>query len=137
MLEGSASATIGNVGDSRVYLFRAGALQQLSVDDTFTAALARAGKADPAALNQSLRNLLTQATGSRETLDVHISEQTLLNDDLLLLCSDGLYNAASEASICSVLSVRQPLGDSAKRLLETAYAQGAPDNVSCVLLSYR
>ncbi len=64
LLNGSQAA-IASVGDSRLYLFRSGALQPLTIDDTWVGAMVRQGTLDPSEVAQHpMRNVLTQAAGA-------------------------------------------------------------------------
>ena len=131
-----AQASIANVGDSRTYLLRDGALRQLSVDDTWVGQLVRGGAITEAqARNHSMRHVVTQAVGL-ETIEVHASEERLLPGDLLLLTSDGIHGVVENAAICSILADRRSLEDGAQRLVNAALEQGGPDNASCILLRY-
>ena len=134
-------ATVASVGDSRVYLFRAGVLQPLTMDDTWVGAMVRQGSLDPSQVSQHpMRNVLTQAAGARETVDVQIFEETLLDGDLLLMSSDGLHGVVEEEQIRSILASAAGNGDalaeSAAGLIQAAIDRGGPDNVSCILLRY-
>ena len=137
VLVGEDKAAIAGVGDSRVYRFRDGELKQLTSDDTWVGAMIRQGTLDAReALHHPMRNVLTQATGSRETIDVQTMENGLESHDLLLLSSDGLHGVVEEAAVRSILGAEDSLERTAARLIEAARANGAPDNVSCILLRY-
>lgn len=126
---------VASVGDSRIYLFRGGVLTQLSVDDTIVAAMIQKGLLSAAdSTSHPLRNVMTQAAGARESVDVHLREESLIPGDRILLCSDGLYGAIGEDSIGSILAGEQDKENGVKRLLAEALAAGAPDNVSVILL---
>jgi PPM family protein phosphatase len=131
-------AVIGNVGDSRVYLLRGAELKQLSYDDTFVNTIAQQEGMDSAQLaRHPMRNVLTQAAGSQDAVDVHVVEQKMESGDLYLICSDGLHGVVSAAAIRSVLgSGEQDLERIAGRLNGAARGFGGPDNISVVLLSY-
>ena len=139
-LVSGAHAAIANVGDSRVYLHRAGALPQLTTDDTWLSAVMIRGALSKKTLaNHPMRNVLTQAAGSEHDVEVHTHDLTLEPGDLLLLSTDGLHGVVGE-TICSMLSAGLSSGRSAEELAVTliraARSAGAPDNVSCVLVSY-
>ncbi len=126
---------MANVGDSRAYLFRGGALTQLTVDDTIIASMIQRGLISPAdTASHPLRNVVTQAAGAKESIDVHVREEVLVPGDRLLLCSDGLYAVVGEASIMSILAEGQDGAWTVERLISEALTAGAPDNVSVVLL---
>jgi len=126
---------LANVGDSRLYRWRAGALEQLSADDSWAASMLRAG-ADPAMVKtHAMRHMLTRALGSDPSLDVDVTPVALLPGDLFLLCSDGLHGPLGDAGIAAVLS--RPAGTLealARGLVSAANDAGGPDNVTAVLV---
>jgi serine/threonine protein phosphatase PrpC len=129
-------ATVGNVGDSRVYLMRNGVLKQLTIDDTWVGQLIRGGAlTELQAKNHSMRNVVTQAMGV-ETIDIHSCEETLEDGDLLLLTTDGVHGVLDYAAMCSMLSACRNVEEGAKRMIEAALDQGGPDNASCILVRY-
>jgi serine/threonine protein phosphatase PrpC len=128
--------TVANVGDSRVYIYRSGELTLLSTDDTWIANVVRAGGQPVDAQNHPMRNVLMQAAGSQEHLEVHIKEIKLQSGDMVLLSSDGLHGVIGDAAIRSVLDSGGPVQDISARLVQCARAAGAPDNVSAVVLRY-
>ena len=129
-------AIVGNVGDSRVYVFRGGELKQISYDDTYVHALAERGEAPLADAPQAMRSVLTQAAGPEASVEVHIAEEPLESGDLYLLCSDGLHAVIGDAAIRSILTTGTDVERTARHLAEAARAHGGPDNISVVLLSY-
>jgi protein phosphatase len=130
-------ATIANVGDSRAYLYRDRELSQLTIDDTWLNTVIKEGTLDQKTLlKHPMRNVLTQAAGTQRDLDVHVCEVELKDGDALLLCSDGLHGVLCEEFISEVLGSEQPVEQQVTRLKEAVCAKGAPDNISCILLSY-
>jgi serine/threonine protein phosphatase PrpC len=137
LLNGQTSV-VGNVGDSRVYLFRRGELQQITHDDSLLNAAAPPGSmSEKEFANSPMRNILTQAAGAERPLDVHISEIQLENEDLLILSSDGLHAVIGAAAILSIVGSGGTVEEMTERLVAAARVNGAPDNVSCVLVAYR
>lgn len=128
------TSTVANVGDSRVYLFRDGTLTQLSHDDTLT-------DSDLGSLitneefRQQMKNVLIQAIGVQEDLDVHVCERRIGAGDMLLLCSDGLHGPLGDELICEVLRRGASVDKLGEDLLKAAIEHGASDNVSVVLLA--
>lgn len=130
-------AALANVGDSRIYRFRAGKLEQLSSDDTMAGLMLGRGVITPeGAASHPMRSILTQAIGSQAELDVHSRDEAMLAADTLLLCSDGLYGAIDESAIASCLSTSASVQTQAQKLLDQALEAGASDNVSVVILRY-
>jgi serine/threonine protein phosphatase PrpC len=128
--------TIGNVGDSRVYLWRTGELRQLTIDDTWLQAMSQRSGPKIATSNYPVRNFLTQAAGSKEVIDVHTSELDIRAGDLALISSDGLHGVIADQAISSILSSGDALDSLGARLLSEVKSTGAPDNVSLVLLAW-
>jgi PPM family protein phosphatase len=122
--------TVGNVGDSRVYLWQSGALRQLTFDDTWVNAIS--GRGGPQI--DVPRNLLTQAAGTKDMVDVHTSEAEIGDGDLVMICSDGLYSLVSDAEIAASLSANKSLSATASDLLRTAKSAGGDDNISIILV---
>jgi protein phosphatase len=130
---GGGRASVANVGDSRAYLVRGGRAVQLTRDHSWVAEQVRAGHlAADAVSGHQHRSLLTRAlTGDAVEVDLFSTE--LLVDDVLLLCSDGLWDAVDDARIAEVASASTPPDVAAEALCEQAIAAGRGDNVSVVL----
>lgn len=124
---------LAQVGDSRCYLLRAGALTQLTRDDTFVQALVDQGALSPdQARHHPQRSLVTRAVQGSDTPPA-IGMLTVFPGDRLLLCSDGLSDYVTDAAIASVLGTyadRQLCGE---QLVKLAHQAGAPDNVTVVV----
>ncbi len=130
-----AKITVGNVGDSRVYLWRGGSLRQLTVDDTWVKAIAGRSAGQIDTVNHPLRNFLTQAAGSKDLVEVHISEFDLSEGDLILISSDGLHGVVPDAAIGSTIASGGSLSATGANLVQLAKTAGGTDNVSVVLLA--
>jgi serine/threonine protein phosphatase PrpC len=122
--------TVGNVGDSRVYLWHRGSFLQLTIDDTWANAIS--GRDGPK-INVP-RNLLTQAAGTNDMVDVHTAEIEVAEGDLVLLCSDGLYSLVPDPEIAASLNAGMSLSATAAELLRAAKSAGGDDNISIILL---
>jgi protein phosphatase len=129
-------AAVANVGDSRVYLFRNGDLKQITTDDTWLNAILQRGPNYAQLRSHPLRNMLTQAAGSQSDVSVHNAALEVQAGDLLLLSSDGLHGVVEDEEIRGILAAGGSIEELATRLLGAARTQGAPDNVSCILLSF-
>jgi protein phosphatase len=137
VLIGDGRAVVGNVGDTRVYLCRENQLAQITVDDTMIATMVRSGLLSAqSAASHPMRNVITQAAGSQEEVEVHLHEETIVPGDALLICSDGLYNLVEERDILAALTENSSPEAVAKRLVDAAINSGAPDNVSAVVMRY-
>ena len=126
-----AEVTYAHVGDSRLYLIRAGSIQQLTRDDTW-ANLTADVDADA---TSPMRNVLTKALGARDDVDFEVTRRPLDPGDLMLLCSDGLTNMLPDERILEIIVARCPdLEAAGRELVAAANAQGGRDNISVVLV---
>jgi serine/threonine protein phosphatase PrpC len=124
-----------NVGDSRVYRIAAGALVQLSTDDTPGPKLpdGRTAVYTSSIISQVLGGYAPDAPGER--IVPHVLSEPLVDGARYLICSDGLTDLLDPGAIEQVLN-----GDdqaSAAALFEAAMAQGGNDNISLILLRLR
>jgi protein phosphatase len=127
--------SLAHVGDSRVYLFRAGSLEQLTSDHSLVAEHVRRGVMTPQEAEASqLQNILVRALGTQEQVEVDVDEQILLEGDTLLLCSDGLTHMVTDPEIASTLATVEPAQAAAKRLVELANEYGGLDNVTVIVM---
>ncbi|MBQ8653958.1 MAG: Stp1/IreP family PP2C-type Ser/Thr phosphatase [Clostridia bacterium] len=125
---------IAQVGDSRAYRMRKGKLEQLTQDHSLVAELVRAGVLTPEqAADHPMRNVITRAVGTEETVDVDVIVEEREKDDLWLVCSDGLYGMVEDSAMEAILSVNTPEA-SVKLLIDAAMASGGHDNISVVIL---
>jgi protein phosphatase len=130
--------TIGNVGDSRLYLLSSGRLAQLTEDDTWAATMLKQQHGgDPALVAQHpMRHVLTNVLGAREQTDIHILERDLFAGDTVLLCSDGVHGVLSDAEVANLLQPDGSVEAAAQRLIRAAISAGTRDNVTAIVVRY-
>ena len=124
-----------SVGDSRLYSYNKKHLTQISEDQTFAAALYKAGYINKKeAKNHPRRSMLLCAVGSvpTEVLDVQIKEVS--GNDNYLICSDGLYNMVEDSEIKKILDEDISIKEKADKLIDEANDNGGFDNISVILL---
>ena len=130
-------AVWAHVGDSRIYLLHEGKLQQITKDHSLVWDLVENGSITPEEAQQHpKRNLLTRAVGVDEDLLVDTGAFPIVAGDKFLLCSDGLTNMVSDASIKNIIE-SIPAGDTAKLLIDQALAAGGIDNITAILIEKR
>ena len=131
-------ANIGHVGDSRIYCFGDGALEQLTSDHSWVNEQLQSGIISPdQARNHPLRNVVTRALGGKLDLAVDMQSRTMRQGELLLLCSDGLTTMVPDSRIEAILG--EAAGDvekAATALVDAANDQGGEDNITVVLLKF-
>ena len=127
--------SLAHVGDSRVYLLRAGSLDQLTADHSLVAEKVRIGILTPQEADASeLQSVLTRAVGTGENVEVDADEQMLIAGDSVLLCSDGLSRMVTDPEIASILLTSISAQNAADRLVDLANENGGVDNVSVIVL---
>ena len=130
-------AYLGHVGDSRIYRFREGKLEQMTDDHSLVGELMRAGYLTPEqAENHPNKNVILRAVGTEAGIDVDLAVEERQPGDLWLICSDGLHGMVSDSKMEAILGVNTPEA-AAKLLLEAALAAGGRDNISVVLVQDR
>ena len=122
-----------HIGDSRIYRLRGNALEQLSTDHTVIQELLDQGaitEADIATHPQ--RSVLTQVLMGDGRNQMALSLYEVKADDRFLLCSDGLTGVVNDKEIKAILKSKAR-GAAVDALIESAYANGAPDNVTVIV----
>lgn len=124
-----------NVGDSRAYLLRNNQLRLISKDHSLVRRLVEMGKiTEEEALTHPRRNVLYQALGQGSEVEIHIFSEKLQLEDIVILCSDGLWGEVAEAEIKEVLSKASSPLVAAKQLIDLANASGGPDNITAIII---
>jgi serine/threonine protein phosphatase PrpC len=126
---------IGHVGDSRAYLIRDGALEQLTEDHSLVAELTRAGKlSEEEAETHPQRSVITRALGTDPDVDADTFTVETQPGDVFLICSDGLTDMVDEQTILdTVQKHRRKLDAAAKALVKAANRGGGEDNITVIL----
>jgi len=127
---------VGHVGDSRLYRFRDGLLEQVTLDHSVVQELVSRGlvTAEEARLSVN-KNLVTRALGVDVTVVPDIGEQALNDEDIYLLCSDGLDDVLADGDIeMMLIEYGRNLEAAARRMVDIANERGGPDNISVILV---
>ena len=127
--------SIGHVGDSRIYLVREGAIQQLTQDHSLVVQQVRLGLISLAQAEKSgLQNVITRALGPEEIVEPDLDDMIAVSDDVLVLASDGLTRVLSEQEILAGVTGAANLEQACNNLIELATEAGCDDNVTCLLI---
>ena len=132
MLLHGGHAEMAQVGDSRAYLFRDGNLILLTQDQTVGNQLRSRGQ-DSSKVDAQIQEMLVQAVGAQEAIDVIMTAVDLEPQDCILLCCDGLYKVVSPADIVETLEMEMGLQEKAAHLITRANEGGGPDNITVIL----
>jgi protein phosphatase len=137
--KGGRSVLVGHVGDSRAYLWRRGAIRQLTEDHSLLNDYKKTRALSPEEIQAfPHKNVIVRALGMRDTVDVDVREEPLEDGDVVLLCSDGLSGLVPDPVLAE--AIRGNVGDlklAAQVLVDEANAAGGTDNVTCVLAQVR
>lgn len=127
---------IAHIGDSRIYLFRDGELSQITADHTFVQRLVDSGRitAEEAAVHPR-RSVLMRVLGDVDASpEIDTTVMPTRPGDRWLICSDGLSSYVADDKVQAVLGSVADAQDVADRLVRESLDQGAPDNVTVVLV---
>lgn len=129
-------AVVAHIGDSRLYLYRDGALTQITTDHTFVQRLVDSGRITPEeARYHPRRSVLMRVLGDMSPdPEVDTFVMPTQPGDRWLLCSDGLSGVVDDAHTAKTLAQEMAPGRTADALLKQALDGGAPDNVTIVIV---
>ena len=127
----------GQVGDSRAYLLRAGKLIQVTRDQSLVNQLVEAGQlTEEEAETFEHNNIILQALGTAETVQVDLTYADAYAGDVLMMCSDGLSGMLRADEILSVLDrLTDPL-EACRELTDRANAAGGHDNITVIVARF-
>lgn len=124
-----------HVGDSRIYRFRKKELEQLTVDHSLKNVLISQGKMSPLSSKTfPYKNVLTKAIGTHPEVEPDIEVTKVNQDDVYLMCTDGLTDYVSNQTIHCVLKEEKNLQSASKLLIHLAKENGGNDNITIVLV---
>lgn len=126
-----------NIGDSRIYRLKDGSLTQLTIDDSYVNYLLEVGAiTSDQAKDHPKKNVLLKALGTTEDIEVFVQEVQWQEDDLYLLCSDGLTNMLDEEEIQEILSSYEAK-EAVDILIDRALGRGGKDNITVIILTIK
>ncbi|MCI2956848.1 protein phosphatase 2C domain-containing protein [Agromyces atrinae] len=127
---------IAHIGDSRIYLMRAGELSQITTDHTFVQRLVDSGRiTEEEAMVHPRRSVLMRVLGDVESspeIDSMILDTR--EGDRWMICSDGLSGVASFSEIAEIMATDAGAKAAADKLVKASLDGGAPDNVTVVIV---
>jgi serine/threonine protein phosphatase PrpC len=139
----TAIATIGNqiyfaqVGDSRAYLIRQGKIYRITKDQSLVQQLIDAGQiTEEEAETHSYRNVILQALGAHNNVNVEVSHLTLCQLDTLVLCSDGLSGKMHQDEILSIVQEAGDFKTACQQSIDLANDRGGEDNITVVIVQF-
>lgn len=126
---GTAQMVVFHAGDSRVYRLRDGELRTLTRDHSlYQIWLDNGGRG-----TAPQRNIIVRALGTAEDVEPEVGVHSLMPEDVVMLCSDGLNGMLPDGLISRILREEQDPARAAATLVEAANAAGGQDNVTVVV----
>ena len=132
-------AYLAHVGDSRIYRYRQGSLEQLTEDHSLLNDHIKMGIITPDEIeNYPYKHVIVRALGMQDSVQVDVKSEKPKNGDLYILCSDGLFDEVKDDDILEILNKSLPKGLShtCNTLIDTANNNGGKDNITVILTQY-
>ena len=130
-------AHVVHVGDSRAYIANSNKIEQITRDHSVIQSMLENGEiTEQEAKNHPNRNVITRALGVRDRVDVDYNEIILSEDDILLICTDGLTNFVENKKIAKIIK-KHKISEYPDVLIDTANNNGGGDNITVVTLSVK
>ena len=131
-------AYIFNVGDSRTYLLRDNNLHQLTIDHSLVGQMVAGGLIEPDDVyTHPQRSQIYRSIGDKLNVQIDVFKQQVYPGDILLSCSDGLWEMVRNPQIADILINAPDPQAACARLIEAANANGGEDNISAVVAFVR
>jgi serine/threonine protein phosphatase PrpC len=131
-------AYIFNVGDSRTYILRDGKIYQLTKDHSLVGQLVEGGLIEPDDVySHPQRSQIYRSIGDKLNVQIDLFKQQIHPGDMLLSCSDGLWEMVRDPQIAEILNAAPDPQTASRQLIETANTNGGEDNVSAVVVFVR
>ncbi|MDQ2087156.1 Stp1/IreP family PP2C-type Ser/Thr phosphatase [Herbivorax sp. ANBcel31] len=126
---------IGHVGDSRVYLIRNNSIKRLTMDHSYIEELIKNGSITrEEAQNHPKKNIITRALGCNANILVDTLNSSIDENDIFVLCTDGLTNMLSDDEIMKIILENDNPSYSCNELVRLANEKGGDDNITVVIL---
>ena len=127
--------SVAHVGDSRAYLWHEGTFEALTTDHSVVEAQVRAGLITrEESLKSEHQNVLLQALGMKEAVEVELAEVPVQAGDFVMLCSDGLTRTVDEDQMAKTIAASRDPQAICQQLIDAANANGGPDNVTVIVV---
>ena len=126
---------VTNVGDSRAYVLREGILNQITEDHTYVNSLVNEGSLTKnEAREHPQKNIITKALGAEVGIAPDFYRTELMEDDVILLCSDGLHGELSDNEMAQIISNEEDMNDTCRSLVKAANENGGGDNITVICI---
>lgn len=125
----------GHVGDSRIYLIRKNEITKLTEDHSLVAELVKQGTIKPEeAYSHPQKNIITRALGTEYDIEADLGKQEIMENDYILLCTDGLSNLIKDHEIMELVIAAEDVAQACDNLINKAKENGGFDNITVVVI---
>ena len=125
---------VAHIGDSRLYRIREDGIEQITEDHSKVQEMVQKGLLTPEeARNHPQKNIITRCVGRKKRIRSDVLTVDLLDEDVFLLCSDGLNDMLKDESIHQIVSESDDFETAANLLVQAANDKGGKDNITVVL----
>ncbi len=126
--------SVAHAGDSRAYLFRNGAITQITTDHSIVQSMVESGHITPdEAEHHPNKNIITRAVGVHPDIDVDTNYMNIDKDDIILICTDGLTNCV-DTNLLTETVKEVEFSKLADKLVDLANLNGGYDNITVVAI---
>ena len=124
---------IGHIGDSRIYRIRKNIIRRITTDHSYVETLVKDGTITrEEAFYHPKKNMLIKALGCIEDIEPDITVKGFLDEDVILMCSDGLTNMVKEDEIFKI--IKDNIESACDTLIQKANELGGYDNISVIII---
>lgn len=128
---------IGHVGDSRAYIIKEDSISQITEDHSYVNELVKMGSiTKEEAKTHPKRNMITRAVGTSSIIKMDLIVKEFQKNDILLLCSDGLFDMVIENEIYKVFREEEDMQKACEALANIANSKGGIDNITIVAIKF-
>ncbi len=125
---------IGHIGDSRIYRIRKNIIRRITTDHSYVETLVKDGTITrEEAFYHPKKNMLMKALGCIDKIEPDVTVKGFLEDDIILMCSDGLTNMIHEEEIYTI--IKQDINNACDNLIKRANELGGYDNISVIIMA--
>lgn len=123
---------IGHIGDSRIYRIRKNIIRRMTTDHSYVETLIKDGTITrEEAFYHPKKNMLMKALGCTENIEPDVIMKGFIEEDIILMCSDGLTNMLQEEEIYNIIMQNE---DATELLIKKANEYGGYDNISVIII---
>ena len=129
---------IGHIGDSRVYMIKNTSINKITVDHSLIEEMINSGAITrEEAKDHPSRNIITKAIGCTSQVEIDTYFYNVENNDIIVLCTDGLTNMVAEEEIKRVVEESRDPEEACSTLVDMANDRGGIDNITVIVIYKR